>query len=96
MQKYQKEYAFNFAKAMKFFLVNIDKSIGEHKIETENIKITLQMRTFNYPYNSDVMKQITKTFDARGIRVIMTSYQTNTEKDAKFKYAYKFTIEAKN
>ena len=93
MHSYKKDYPFDFAKAMKFFLPGIDKSIYENGADKAGTKISLKMRTNSYPYNSDVMKRITKTLDVRGYRVIMTAYKTNYEEDADFKYEYKFSIE---
>jgi hypothetical protein len=92
--RYKKDYKFDFAKAVKFFIVNIDGSIDKNKLaEQKNLSITFNARCNNYPYNADLMKLITNTFHDRGYQITMKGYKLNLEDDAKFKYEYKFLIE---
>ena len=92
--RYKKDYAFNFAKAVKFFIVNIDASIDKNNLaDRKDLKVTFQARCNTFPYNSDVMNRLKKTFEVRGFQITMTSYKVNCEEDAKFKYEYKFVIE---
>ena len=92
--RYKKDYKFDFAKAVKFFMVNIDKSIDKnHLSDRKDLSITFNARCNNYPYNADLMKLITNTFQVRGYRITMKGYKLNLEADAEFKYEYKFLIE---
>lgn len=90
---HKKEYKFNFAECMKFFVTNINACVDRHNIDiSPEVTVTFGMKAYSYPYNSDVMNLIKKTFEKRRVKVAMSTYQTELDEKKRSVYLYKFTL----
>jgi len=93
MLNYKKEYKFDFAKCMKFFLTNINKCIERNDVDlSPKNKVQYTITCYSYPYEYDVIKLIENTFLERNIAVKMKSFKLNKEKDSRTAYVYEFNI----
>ena len=90
---HKKEYKFDFAKCMQFFLKNIDACVDRHNIDiSPELTVTFTISAYSYPYNIDVMNLIQKTFKCRRVNVDLKSYKCEVTEKGIDKYTYVFQL----
>ena len=90
---HKKEYNFNFAKCMHFFLKNIDACIDRHNIDiSPELTVTFTVSAYSYPFNLDVISLVQKTFKRRRVNVVISSYKCEVTEKGVDKYTYVFKL----